>query len=297
MPPDHFPNMCKERSAHLWELTRLFTSHNNMWMAAPSLTPPLSVSYTPSSPNLLHKQLCLISSGPSIPELREPFNDFIFENCPWRNCLWDSGHFCPHYSSRCVSGVLYVCSVLPRLPLRGATALKRPPFFPASLPPLMCHGQARLLCSHFRSLSFSPSSPPPFSLGGFFSLLDGAEAEPQTNFSHSRNEAWQAQFVSLWGNRIYSSVPQKTPFFQSERELFVWWQLQLSSCSSCDSFKSKSAAAVRAAFWEMMLCTLQASRVIMCGSVCNNQILHRVPFNKASECFQVIWVKHTERLD
>lgn len=82
------------------------------------------------------------------------------------------------------------------------------------------------------------------SLWGFFSLLDGAEAEPQTNFSHSRNEAWRAQFVSLQGNRIHSSVPQKTPFFQTERELFVWWQLQLSSCSSCDSFKSKSSVAV-----------------------------------------------------
>lgn len=52
---------------------------------------------------------------------------------PRRNCLWDSGHFCPHYSSLCVSGALCVCSVRPcppALPHCGATALKRPRFFP-----------------------------------------------------------------------------------------------------------------------------------------------------------------------
>lgn len=52
---------------------------------------------------------------------------------PRRNCLWDSSHFCPHYSRLCVSGALCVCSVrpcLPALPHCGATALKRPRFFP-----------------------------------------------------------------------------------------------------------------------------------------------------------------------
>lgn len=112
----------------------------------------------------------------------------------------------------------------------------------------------------FPSLSSSPSSTNTatpvshaislsLSLWGFFSLLDGAEAEPQTNFSHSRNEAWRAQFVSLRGNRIHSSVPQKTPFLRRERELFVWWQLQLSTRSSCDSFKSCAPGSVHVAKW------------------------------------------------
>lgn len=37
------------------------------------------------------------------------------------------------------------------------SSTKKPP---ASVAPLMCHGQARLLCSHFPSLSFSPFFPP-----------------------------------------------------------------------------------------------------------------------------------------
>lgn len=116
-----------------------------------------------------------------------------------------------------------------------------------------------------QALIFPHSLPlPPLSLWGFFSLLDGAEAEPQTNFSHSCNEAWRAQFVSLRGNRIHSSVPQKTPFFQTERELFVWWQLQLSSRSSCDSFKSMSMMACCCAHYG-------ASYVVIHGDVGNQQ--------------------------
>ncbi len=137
-------------------------------------------------------------------------------------------------------------------------------------------------CSNFPS--FAPSSPSlSHSLWGFFSLLDGAEAEPQTNFSHSCNEAWRAQFVSLRGNRIHSSVPQKTPFFQTERELFVWWQLQLSSGSSCDSFKSKSM---------MACCAHYRHATLSCVAmfVTNNQIVHRVPLNEASKWFQIICV-------
>lgn len=130
-------------------------------MAAPSSTPSLSVSYTPGCPNLLHKQPRLILSCLSIPELCEVFNDFISEDCARRNCLWDSGHFCPHYSSLCVSGTLCVCSVRPcqpALPHCGATALKRPSFTPASLAPLMCHGQTRLLLLPFSLiLSLFPS--------------------------------------------------------------------------------------------------------------------------------------------
>ncbi len=53
-----------------------------MLMAAPSSTQPLSVSYTPGCPNLLHKQPCLILRCLSIPELCEVFNDFISEDCP-----------------------------------------------------------------------------------------------------------------------------------------------------------------------------------------------------------------------
>lgn len=105
----------------MWELTRLHISHNKM-MAASSSTPPLSVSSTPGCPNLLHKHPDLISSHLSIPELCELFNDFICEDCPWRNCLWDSSHLCPHYSSQCVSA--------PVCPDCGAAALKRPPFAP-----------------------------------------------------------------------------------------------------------------------------------------------------------------------
>lgn len=113
----------------------------------------------------------------------------------------------------------------------------------------------------------------PLSLRGFSSLLGGAEAEPQTNFSHSRNEAWRAQFVSLRGNRIHSSVPQKTPFFQTERELFVWWQLLLSSGSSCDLFKSE----VRRCFSRDMtaFCAHYRRAMSPCvGDVCVKQSKH-----------------------
>lgn len=55
----------------------------------------------------------------------------------------------------CVSALFaHACPLCPNC---GATALKRPSFLPASLAPLMCHGQARLFCSHFPSLSFSLS--------------------------------------------------------------------------------------------------------------------------------------------
>lgn len=185
-------------------------------MAGPFSTPPLSFSYTPGCPNLLHKQPCLVSSRLSILELYEIFNDFISKDCPWRNCLWDSSCFCPYYSSLCVLGVLCICSghlCPPTLPQLWCYCTKKTPLLPASLAPLMCHGQTRLLCSHFSLLSLSLSST--LSLWAFLSLLDGAEAEPQTNFSHSCNEAWLAQFVSLRGNRIHSSVLRKTPFFQT----------------------------------------------------------------------------------
>lgn len=102
-------------------------------MAASSLTPPLSVSYTPACPNLLHKQPHLISSCLSIPELCGVFNDFISEDCPWRNCLWDNSHSYPHYSSLCVSRALCVCSVrscLPALPHLWCCCTKKTPFSP-----------------------------------------------------------------------------------------------------------------------------------------------------------------------
>lgn len=196
------------------------------------------------------------------PRAAEAFSDFIPEDCPQRNCLWDSSHPPPP------TGAAFVCLLCSPMSVRVApvwcySAKKDLVFFfssPASLAPLMCHGQVWL----FFALIFPHSLP--LSLRGFSSLLGGAEAEPQTNFSHSRNEAWRAQFVSLRGNRIHSSVPQKTPFFQTERELFVWWQLLLSSGSSCDLFKSKSDAAFRG--HDGVLCTLQVSRVIVWGDVC-----------------------------
>lgn len=140
----------------------------------------------------------------------------------------------------------------------------------------------------FPSLSSSPSSTNTatpvshaislsLSLWGFFSLLDGAEAEPQTNFSHSRNEAWRAQFVSLRGNRIHSSVPQKTPFLRREGELFVWWQLQLSTRSSCDSFKSCAPGSVHVAKWTAV-CHHSRWFLVFLFFVSNNQTVRWVPF-------------------
>lgn len=216
-----------------------------MLMAASSPIPPLNVSYTPSSSDPI---------------------------CPSQSCvsfyhLWGLSHlpggqrpFLPLLQlrgGRCVSALF---AHVRHTAHCGATALKRPHFFLASLPPLMRPGQAMLL---WLSFSFAPFLP----FRGFFSLLHGAEAEPQTNFSHSGNEAWRAQFVSLRGNRIHSSVPQKTPFFQTERELFVGWQLQLSSSSSCDSFQLHCSILG----YEGMLCTLQASYVIVHGDVCKEQ--------------------------
>lgn len=191
---------------------------------------------------------------------------------PWRNCLWDSSHYS---SLLCVrSAVCLLCS-----PTSACTAplwsysskRKKKDFFPCFTGTINVPWPSRLLLLSFSLiLSLFPSP-----LWGFFSLLDGAEAEPQTNFSHSRNEAWRAQFVSLRGNRIHSSVPQKTPFFQTERELFVWWQLQLSSRSSCDSLQVQRC---------VMACCVHIT-----GELCHharwclwriNQTVHRVPFSK-----------------
>lgn len=100
-----------------------------MLMAAPSSTPPQSVSYTPACPNLLHKQPHrLILSALSISELHD---DFISEDCPQRNCLWDNSHFCPHYSKLCVCvlGALCVCSRPPALSQPWCSGTKKTPFF------------------------------------------------------------------------------------------------------------------------------------------------------------------------
>lgn len=151
--------ICK-KSAHLWEETRLLTSHNRMFVAASSSTLPLSVSYTLSCPNLLHKQPHLIWSSLSISELREVFQ--WLHLCGLSPEKLPVGHFCPHYSSLCVCVSWMLCASVfcspvasPLGPDCGAAALKRTA---ASLAPLMCHGQATLLCSHFPSLSSSPSS-------------------------------------------------------------------------------------------------------------------------------------------
>lgn len=163
-----------------------------MLMAAPSSTSQLSVSYTPSFPNLLHKQTCLISSGLSIPELRE----FLRWLHLWglsppsrKNCLQDSGHFCLHYSSLCVCLVRCVSAVLVHSAPQWCYSTKKTQFFPASLAPLMCHGQTRLLCSHFPSLSFSPSSPS-LALSLRFLLFIGWCRSRTTN---------QFQSLSQWG--------------------------------------------------------------------------------------------------
>lgn len=147
----------------------------------------------------------------------------------------------------------------------------------------MCHGQARLLL-----LSFSLFSP--LSLWGFFSLLDGAEAEPQTNFSHSRNEAWRAQFVSLRGNRIHSSVPQKTPFFQTREGAFCLVTIAIELLQFMWLIQILSPTL---RFWAMMACCAHYRRATpprVAMPVTNNQIVHRVPFNEASKWFQIICV-------
>lgn len=101
------------RSAHLWEVTRLPTSHNRMSMAASSSTSPLSVSYTPSCPNLLHKQPRLVWPGLSIPEPHEVFfSDFISVDCPQRNCLWVISARITE--SLCVRNAVCVCVLLTR---------------------------------------------------------------------------------------------------------------------------------------------------------------------------------------
>lgn len=119
-PPDH---LLSTRSAHLWELTRLLTSHNKMLMAAPSSTPRLSVSYTPNCPNLLHKQPHLIWSRLSIPELREGFQWFHLRGLPPQKLPVGRRPFLPALQQP----VCLLCSPSCSAPTVGAPALKSPP--------------------------------------------------------------------------------------------------------------------------------------------------------------------------
>lgn len=128
-------------------------------MAAPSSIPrPLSVSYTPVCPNLLHKQPRLIPSCLSIPELCEVSNDFISEDCPLKKLPVGRQPLQQPFvcQERCVSPLFaHVRLHCPTVVVQHEK--KRKIFFLASLAPLMCHGRAGAFCSHFPS--FSPSSP------------------------------------------------------------------------------------------------------------------------------------------
>lgn len=101
-----------------------------MLMAASSSTPPLSVSYTPGRPNLLHKHPQLILSCLSIPELCEVFSDFMSEDCRTKELPVGQRPFLPplqQCGDRCVSALF---AHVRHTAHCGATALKRPHFFP-----------------------------------------------------------------------------------------------------------------------------------------------------------------------
>lgn len=222
-------------SSHLWEQTRLLTSFN-LSMAAPSSAPPLSVSYTPGCSNLLHKQPCTsYLVFPSLSCVRVPMISSL-RIVPWGNGLWDSGHFCPHYSSLCV----LLCWPVPAhsAPLWVYRA-KKLCVLPASLAPLMCHGQARVLLLSFSLILSLPSSPPlscaPTGVSSLYWMVQKQNHKPI-----SVTLAMRLDGPNLSPSGAIGSTPVslKRPLSSRLRELFVWWQLQLSSCSSCDSFKS-----------------------------------------------------------
>lgn len=87
-----------------------------------------------------------------------------------------------------------------------------------------------------------------------------------------------AGFVSLWGGRIHSTVPQKTPLLQTKKTFFlVKWRLQL-SCRVPLCFSSN--------LWSGFASTDQMHhwRGTPCGHVCRQHLLplvHPVPFEQS----------------
>lgn len=120
-----------------------------------------------------------------------------------------------------------VAACLPTVVLQHC---KDPP--PASLAPLMCHGRAALFCLSFSS---TPLLPLLTEVSSLYCTVQKQNHKPISVILAMRLDG--AQFVSLRGNRIHSSVPQKTPFSRTERELSVRRQLPLRLCASCDSLR------------------------------------------------------------
>lgn len=228
-------------------------------MAASSLTPPLSVSYTPGCPNLLHKQPHLISSRLSIPELCVRFSMTSSQRIVPKEIACGTTAISTPITAACVCQEHCVSALFahacPLCPNCGAAALKRPRFLPASLAPLMCHGQARLLCSHFPSLSFSPCSPSlSLSLSEVSCLYWMVQKQNHKPISVTLAMRLDGPNLSPSGAIGSTPVSLKRPLSSRQRGSFLFGD----NCSSCDSFKSKSSSA----FWETMACCAHYNQAV-----------------------------------
>lgn len=134
----------------------------------------------------------------------------------------------------------------------------------------MCHGQAGLLLLSFSFiLSLFPHSL------RFLLFIGWCRSRTTNQFQSLSQWGLTGQFVSLRGNRIHSSVPQKTLFFQTEGAfclvtiaielLQFMWLIQI------EVLRCISGGGGGVGGHDGMLCTLQASYVIMRGDVCNEQ--------------------------
>ena len=144
----------------------------------------------------------------------------------------------------------------------GVRALKSLLFFSALCVPL-----APLMW-----LGFTLSS---LSLWGVPSLLDSAGHEPQTNFSHILNESWRGPICLPLGHWdplqcLWKPLSRKE-IAHIEIQQFVWLKGRL--CI---------------AFWERLQWRHRSRYDITHSNVCNNVIVYRVPFNKASKWFQYL---------
>lgn len=157
---------------------------------------------------------------------------------------------------------------------------KKTSFFPASLAPLMCHGQARLLFA----LIFPHSLPlPPLSkVSSLYWMVQKQNHKPISVILAMRLDRPN---LSPFGAIGSTPVSLKRPLSSRQRGSFLFgdncnWALEVHVTHS------KSSAAFR----DMMACCAHYRRAMsrMALFVTNNQTVHRVPLHKASRWFQMI---------